>query len=120
MLPMRSAARANGDMGVQRVVRDLRRAMGSDAHGAAMKGFLWGFGSACFIWGAGALWLQVAKTTLLLWGQPGDAAGAVIMGAIAALVIALILMSPRARDTLTVGALLVFWAAIWAHRTGTV
>lgn len=104
-------------MGVLRMDRAVRSAMGHGVNGVAMRGFLWGFGSACFIWGAGALWLQVSKTTLLLWGQPGDAAGAVIMGAIAALVIALVLMSPRARDTLTVGALLVFWAAIWARQT---
>lgn len=80
-----------------------------------MRGFLWGFGSACFLWGAGALWLQVTKTTLLMWGQPGDAAGAVIMGAIVALVIVLALMSPKARDNLTLGALLIFWASIWAR-----
>lgn len=78
-----------------------------------MKGFLWGFGAANFLWAGGALYLQLAKTTLLMWGQPGDAAGAVIMGAIAALVIALVLMSPRARDTLTVGALLIFFGGVW-------
>lgn len=83
-----------------------------------MSRFLWGFGAANVLWAGGALWLQTAKTTLLMWGQPGDAAGAVLMGLVALAIIAIVLMSPRARDTLTVGSLLILWAGVWAHQTG--
>jgi hypothetical protein len=79
-----------------------------------MKGFLWGFGLANCLWAGGAAWLQTAKVTLLMWGAPGDAAGAVIMGAMALFAIVLALMSQRARDVLTVGALLVGFGAVAA------
>lgn len=77
-----------------------------------MKGFLWGFGAANCLWAAGAFWLQTAKTTLLMWGQPGDAAGAVIMGALMVLLIVVALMTQRARDTAVVGSLLIGFGAI--------
>jgi hypothetical protein len=81
-----------------------------------MRGFLWGFGLANCLWAAGALWLQIAKTTLLMWGQPGDAAGAIIMAAILAVAVAIALVSSRARDTLVTGSLLILWAGVWARQ----
>lgn len=81
-----------------------------------MKGFLWGFGAANCLWAAGAFWLQTAKTTILMWGAPGDAAGALFMGLVILALVAVVLLSPRARDTLVTGSLLILWAGVWAHQ----
>jgi hypothetical protein len=80
-----------------------------------MSRFMWGFGFANCLWAGGAFYLQLTKVTLLMWGGPGDAAGAVIMGTMVLLAIILALMSPRARDVLTVGALLIGFGAVAAR-----
>lgn len=62
------------------------------------------------VWG-----LETLANISLLAGGPGGAAGAVIVGVTALIALALVIMSPRARDVTIVTSIILSQSVFWWH-----
>lgn len=72
-------------------------------------------------WGAviGVWWLETFANISLLAGGPGGPTGAVVIALCAVVVIALLVMSPRARDVVVVFSVATSQAVFWWHALST-